>query len=169
MTRKLPNILITGTPGTGKTTTAELLALATGFTHINVSELVKSRGWHCGKDESYDSYIQDDDAIVDGLEEAMSNGRVILETHCIDYLPERWFSLVLLLTCDNSILYSRLQGRGYSDFKVSENVTAEIMRVIASEAYECYASDIILEKTSNSLEELEATVEQVSNIVESWN
>jgi len=39
--RARPNILITGTPGTGKTTTASLVAEEAGFTHIDVSALVK--------------------------------------------------------------------------------------------------------------------------------
>ncbi len=39
--RARPNILVTGTPGTGKTTTASLIAEEAGFTHIDVSALVK--------------------------------------------------------------------------------------------------------------------------------
>ena len=39
--RTRPNILITGTPGTGKTTTASLIAEETGFAHVDVSALVK--------------------------------------------------------------------------------------------------------------------------------
>ena len=39
--RARPNILITGTPGTGKTTTASLIAEETGFAHVDVSALVK--------------------------------------------------------------------------------------------------------------------------------
>jgi len=38
--RSYPNILITGTPGTGKTCTSELVAEMTGFKHINVGSLV---------------------------------------------------------------------------------------------------------------------------------
>ena len=35
---KFPNILITGTPGTGKTQTASLASEKIGFKHINVGE-----------------------------------------------------------------------------------------------------------------------------------
>jgi len=41
MGRTKPNILITGTPGTGKTTTSALLAEQTGLKHVNVGDLVK--------------------------------------------------------------------------------------------------------------------------------
>ena len=38
--RSRPNILITGTPGTGKTCTSELISEMTGFKHVNVGTLV---------------------------------------------------------------------------------------------------------------------------------
>ncbi len=63
MSRKLPNILITGTPGTGKTSTAELVAEKTGFNHINVSNFVKERGFYNERDEEYDSLVIDEDAV----------------------------------------------------------------------------------------------------------
>jgi len=67
--RLLPNILITGTPGTGKTTTAELVAEQTGLRHINVGELVKSQQLYCGWDEEHDCYILDEDKVcLDGLQ-----------------------------------------------------------------------------------------------------
>lgn len=61
--RDLPNILITGTPGTGKTTTSEMAAEATGLTHINVGDLVKAKSLHEGLDTEYDSYILDEDKV----------------------------------------------------------------------------------------------------------
>ncbi len=61
--RLLPNILITGTPGTGKTTTAELVAEQTGLRHINVGELVKSEHLHCGWDAEHDCFVLDEDKV----------------------------------------------------------------------------------------------------------
>lgn len=44
----------------------------------------------------------------------MSAGGVVLDMHSmIGFFPERWFDLVLVLRTDNSILYSRLEKRGY--------------------------------------------------------
>lgn len=60
---RLPNILVTGTPGTGKTTTCELIASASGARHINVSELVKSDDLHSGWDEEFDSYVLNEDKV----------------------------------------------------------------------------------------------------------
>ena len=39
--RTKPNILITGTPGVGKTTTAKLLSSLTGLTYVNVGETIE--------------------------------------------------------------------------------------------------------------------------------
>jgi adenylate kinase len=61
--RQRPNILITGTPGTGKTTTAEQLAERTGFRHINVGQWVKEHELHSGWDEEHDAYVLDDDKV----------------------------------------------------------------------------------------------------------
>lgn len=38
--RRIPNILVTGTPGTGKTTLATLLNDVLQFTYINVGKLI---------------------------------------------------------------------------------------------------------------------------------
>ena len=61
--RKLPNILITGTPGTGKTTTSELLAIATGLNNINVGTIVKEKECHEGVDKEFDAFILDEDKV----------------------------------------------------------------------------------------------------------
>lgn len=64
MPRKRPNILITGTPGTGKTTTCELLASASGLKHVNIGELVKKEELHCGWDDEYACFVIDEDKVM---------------------------------------------------------------------------------------------------------
>jgi adenylate kinase len=63
MARKNPNIVVTGTPGVGKTTHAEQLAQAMGFTHLSVNQIVKDEGFHEGKDEETGSWIVDEDKV----------------------------------------------------------------------------------------------------------
>lgn len=63
MSRKQPNILVTGTPGTGKTTTCQQVIEAIGFTHINVGDWVKQHDLHSGWDEEHDCYIIDEDKV----------------------------------------------------------------------------------------------------------
>jgi ATP-dependent protease Clp ATPase subunit len=64
MARKSPNIILTGTPGVGKTTHAEQLARATGLKHVSVNQIVKDEGFHEGKDEETGSWIVDEDKVT---------------------------------------------------------------------------------------------------------
>ena len=52
--------------------------------------------------------------------------------------PERWFDLVLVLRCNNTLLWDRLQARGYKGKKLEENLQAEIFQTILDEAKESY-------------------------------
>lgn len=61
--RSSPNIVITGTPGTGKTTHAEILAERTGLRHVSVNQIVKDKGCHEGWDDEYQSWIVDEDKV----------------------------------------------------------------------------------------------------------
>jgi len=61
--RKNPNILVTGTPGTGKTTMCTTLAEATQLRHINIGELVKEKNLHDGWDDELDCYVLNEDLV----------------------------------------------------------------------------------------------------------
>lgn len=63
MERIKPNILITGTPGTGKTALSEQVARDAGFTYINIGEWVREKGLHSGWDEEFQCHILDDDKV----------------------------------------------------------------------------------------------------------
>ncbi|ORX95019.1 P-loop containing nucleoside triphosphate hydrolase protein [Basidiobolus meristosporus CBS 931.73] len=166
--RTRPNILITGTPGTGKTTTSELAALATGLEHICVGQLVKEKNLHDGRDETYDSYILNDDKLCDELEDRMGQGGCIIDFHSCDVFPERWFDLVVVLRTDNSVLYDRLVKRGYNETKITENIECEIMQVVLDEAREGYRQEIVVELNSNTIDEMEDNVERVRQWTEEF-
>lgn len=61
--RKSPNIIITGTPGVGKTTHCEALAERTGLRHLSVNQIVKEKECHEGWDEKFMSWIVDEDKV----------------------------------------------------------------------------------------------------------
>mmetsp|Transcript_34017 Transcript_34017/g.109639 ORF Transcript_34017/g.109639 Transcript_34017/m.109639 type:complete len:179 (+) Transcript_34017:50-586(+) len=164
--RKLPNILIVGTPGTGKSTTAQYVVQgAPSMRHVEVGALVREKQLHTGWDAEYECHVLDEDRILDELEEGMEAGGVIVDFHGADLFPERWFDLVVVLRTDNSVLYSRLQSRNYSQKKLTENVEAEIMQVILDEARESYAEEIVLELSSDTLEALEANVQRILQFI----
>lgn len=62
--RSTPNVLVTGTPGTGKTTFAGMLADATGFRHVNVGDWVKEQNLHTGWDEEHQCFTLDEDKVA---------------------------------------------------------------------------------------------------------
>lgn len=72
--RSFPNIVITGTPGTGKSTLAGQIASlyesggAHPLRHINVGTLVKEKKFHVSYDPEWDSYEVDEDQLLDYLE-----------------------------------------------------------------------------------------------------
>jgi adenylate kinase len=81
MARTNPNIVITGTPGVGKTTHAEQLARATGFKHVSVNQIVKDEGFHEGKDEETGSWIVDEDKVRNPLPPKRIQGSPLIHPH----------------------------------------------------------------------------------------
>ncbi len=61
--RSQPNIIVTGTPGVGKTTHTEVLAQNTKLKHLSINDIVKERGCHDGYDEQFKSWIVDEDKV----------------------------------------------------------------------------------------------------------
>jgi len=159
--RTRPNILVTGTPGTGKTSLCNAIASQTGFTHINLGDLVKERELHDGYDAEMDCYILDEDKVCDALEDQMDAGGNIVDHHSCDFFPERWFDLVVVLQCDNTVLWNRLEKRGYSKSKIQENVQCEIMMVIAEEASESYRPEIVKYLRSDSVDDMERNTDTI--------
>src|SRR5271154_5690136 len=63
--RTAPNILITGTPGTGKSSLAEMLMHNfDGLKHLNISELIKERKLGDKYNEECDTWEFDDDKVA---------------------------------------------------------------------------------------------------------
>lgn len=171
--RRRPNILITGTPGVGKTATASLIAEKTGLRHINVGELIKQHKCHDGHDDVLDTHILDEDKLLDLMEiifqECAEEGvGIVADYHSCELFPERWFDLILVLRTNTEALFDRLTERGYNERKRNENLEAEIMQVVLEEARESYDVEIVQEVQSNTFEEMESNVERCKVWIEQW-
>ncbi len=68
------NILITGTPGVGKTTLSKEIADSTGLKYFNISELAKENNFFLNYDAELDSYELDEDQVIDEIDETMKEG-----------------------------------------------------------------------------------------------
>jgi adenylate kinase len=63
--RTKPNIIITGTPGVGKTSHAELLAQSTGLKHLAINKIAEEQDCYDGRDEELQTWIVDEDKVRD--------------------------------------------------------------------------------------------------------
>ena len=177
--RSRPNILITGTPGVGKTATATLVAETLSLTHFNIGEIIKEKKFTREYDEQLQTHILDEDALLDHLEILFENERsrqeddeelrgVVADYHSCEMFPERWFDLVLVLRTDTHILYDRLIQRRYDEQKRDQNMECEIMQVLLEEARESYAPEIVVELKNNTLEDIEGNVQRVKQWYDQW-
>ncbi|KAI0932353.1 hypothetical protein AcW2_001007 [Taiwanofungus camphoratus] len=104
----------------------------------------------------------------DELEPLASAGGVILDWHTSDIFPERWADLVVVLRCNHTQLWERLEKRGYPRKKIQENNEAEIMEVVLDEARSSYAPEIVVELRSEGTEDLESNVARIVQWIEAW-
>ena len=165
-----PNIIITGTPGCGKTSHAISIAsqLGSPYEHISVSDAAKERDCIESYDEVLDTNVVDEDKLLDSLEEDLERGGILVDWHCCEVFPERLIDLVVVLRTESSLLYERLKKRNYKDNKIQENLDCEIMEVISQEASNSYVPEIVVELTSNSADEMDANVDRIVGWAENW-
>jgi len=186
--RTAPIIVITGTPGTGKTTHAQLLVQSSPvpLKHINVGDLVKEKGLYESYDDEWQSYIVDDDKVIDEIEIMVPQGGLILDWHTCDTFPERWADLVVVLRTNHTQLWGRLEQRsvhlthfcavhvnltGSSNYplkKIQENNESEIMQTVLEDARASYPAEIVVEMRSETLEDLESNVSRIVQWIEAW-
>jgi len=146
-----------------------MLAEASGLRYLGVGDWVKEQGLHCGWDEEHQSFTLDEDKVLDAMEEQMSEGANIVDFHSSDFFPERWFDLVVVLTTDNTVLYGRLESRGYHQAKIQENVQCEIMHVSIEEARAAYKPDIVKFLSSNTLEDMSANIQTIQSLLADYD
>lgn len=167
ITNFYPNILITGTPGVGKTSMSVLLAdelsdkLGKQFKAINVGEIIRNKKLYEKWNEEFDVPEFDDDKVIDALEPSMQEGFNIVDFHSGCFFPEEWFSLVVLLRCNNTDLYDRLKARNYTEKKITENIQCEIMEITADEVKESYGSERILELANEKIDDMQANIDKI--------
>lgn len=177
--RYSPNIIVTGTPGCGKSSHSQCLVdqlnqtlfqegTVYHFKHFNISEVAKERDCIESYDKKRDTHVVNEDKLLDSLEPDLRSGGVIVDWHCCDIFPERLIDLVIVLKTDNSKLYDRLQKRNYKESKIQENLDCEIMQVILGEARDAYIPEIVIELESDTAEQMDENVDRITSWVKNW-
>ncbi|MEM0088096.1 MAG: adenylate kinase family protein [Thermofilum sp.] len=148
-------IVVTGTPGVGKTTVAQELAKRLGLIYINLAELVISKKLYLYFDDSLKSYVVDVIKCRSYLSEVLSC-REVLDTHVLDAIPPEKTRIVIVLRLNPLELKKRLQLRGYSGRKLSENVESEVLGVVLSDAVSIFGENSVCEvdASGKSVEEI---------------
>ncbi|EGP85090.1 unnamed protein product [Zymoseptoria tritici ST99CH_3D1] len=170
MLRTDPNIIITGTPGVGKTTHCEELARKTGLHHLSINEVVKKHNIGEASDDPEDpnTKIVDEDRLLDCIENDLEEGGQIVDWHACDLFPPSLIDLVCVVRCDNKLLYDRLKARNYGEKKLEENMDCEIMEVLLQEARDAYDEQIVVELKSESTEDIDSNVERIESWIQNW-
>ncbi|XP_037716792.1 adenylate kinase isoenzyme 6 homolog [Drosophila subpulchrella] len=163
-----PNILITGTPGAGKSYLCERLASQLKFEWLDCSKIAKEKDFVEEYDEEYDCPILDEEKLMDHLEPIMTKGGNIVEYHGCDFFPERWFQAVFVVTCPNTTLYDRLKDRNYNEKKLTSNIQCEIFGTILEEARDSYKPDIVFQLKGETKADAHQSLKTVKNWYRMW-
>lgn len=107
--------------------------------------------------------------LLDYLEPLMSAGGNIVEYHGCEFFPERWFNAVFVVRCNNTILYDRLEKRGYNPTKLRQNIECEIFQLVLNEANESYDEDIVSELSGETEDDFVESINEIVEYVKNWN
>ena len=154
-------ILITGTPGVGKTTVSQKVSVILDARYINVTEYIKREKIETNRDSYRKTLIVDPEKVLKQIQEKLEkiDGTIIIEGHyAVDVVPNSEVLLVFVLRRDPHELKEVLEKRGYNDKKLWENIAAEILDVCL-----CDALSVI---TPSKICEIDVSGKTVDSVVE---
>ena len=147
-TRKGKVIIVTGTPGAGKTIVSNLLASRINSILVSVGDLVKNEKLYGGVDKRRDTLIADMDRLSKRIDKIIlqANREVIVEGHyAVDIMPPEQVELVFVLRRDPYELRTIYEQRGYRKEKILENLAAEVLDVCLYDAIKRCGVDKVCE------------------------
>jgi adenylate kinase len=158
-------IIITGTPGCGKTTVSNMLAKKIDAKLISINYLLDNYDLNLGTDEVRGYKIVDVDKmipIVDRIKDENPDKTIIFEGHLAQDYPHA--DKVIVLRCNPVELEKRLNTRDWTDKKIHENIEAEILAICTQESYETYGDGVCeIDTTYNTPEEVADDILDIIN------
>jgi adenylate kinase len=147
-------IVITGSPGTGKSTIARLLSKKMGIELIDIKALVNEKGLCQGPECEVDVL-----ELARELEFLEEKEDFIVEGHlaCEIELPAQF---IIVLRTNPEVLKQRLSERGYPEKKLSENLMAEMLDYCTQRASAMYTrKPLELDTSERSPEQCAALIQ----------
>lgn len=141
-------IIITGTPGTGKTTVSRLMASRLKALHVDLGKLIVAEKLFTSVDKKRKSLVADIPRVSLRVKEIISKSRegVIIDGHyAADVVPSDSVRLAFVLRCNPDKLKNRLERVGVKGKKNFENVAAEILDVCLWNTVNAYGAKKICE------------------------
>jgi adenylate kinase len=156
-------IIISGTPGTGKTTVSKIVADKLESDLVAVNDLVDEKNLYNGYEENKGYKLVDLDAISQEIILILKNSpdkHVIVEGHLAHLFENNdLVELVIILRARPDILKKRLSKRDWANSKVQENLEAEALDICTFEAVEIHGEKV------NELDTSHFDEEEVANLV----
>ncbi len=151
----MKTIIVTGTPGTGKTTIAKKLSKKLGYDYIDVNKVIKIDKLREGYDRKRKSYLIDtkklNKSLIKIIDEKLKDKKVIgiiIDSHLSHYLPNKYADLCIVTKCSLKKLETRLKKkRKYPKAKIRENLDCEIFDVCLNEAKELGHKTVVIDTT----------------------
>jgi len=134
-------IIVTGTPGTGKTTFAKKLADEIGADYIPLTQSVSKHKLYTSLDRERGSKVVSLARVRGRLRRLLSQTThpIVIDTHIPDgIITNNSVRLVFVLRCNPRILENRLSRKKWKPTKVRENVLAEMLDACLVDALKCY-------------------------------
>ncbi|MFX1308360.1 MAG: adenylate kinase family protein [Promethearchaeota archaeon] len=130
----MKNIIISGTPGCGKTSVATEISNMVKAKVLSLNDLAISDNFSFEYDKERKTYIVDFKIFLPYILEKIKEIRqtnpppfLIIESHFSDIIPENFIDFVFILRCHPDELFKRLEKKNYSSKKILENIQAEIL------------------------------------------
>jgi adenylate kinase len=147
-------IIITGTPGTGKTEIAKALAKITNHTHLDVNRIIAKHNLKESYDKKRLTYVVDEKKLSNILIKLIkSNNNLIIDSHMSHYIPSKYIDLCIVTKTDLKELKKRLKKRNYPQSKIKENLEAEAFDICLIEALESKHKVIQLDTTKKTVKQ----------------